>query len=165
MRPTAETDPEAAGDPAASSASLEAQLQRLEQASVIDLRAEWRRLFGTDPPRLSRDLLVRAIAYGIQERMFGGLFRQSLKRLREPAGDAGNEMETSSPSLRPGAKLVREWRGRTYVVVVTETGFDYAGSTYRSLTQIARLITGAHWSGPRFFGLASRRSTSERIDV
>lgn len=168
MGPTAETDPEAVGSPAASSASLEAQLQRLEQARVIDLRAEWRRLFGTDPPRLSRDLLVRAIAYGIQERMFGGLSRPSLKRLREPAGDpgdAGHGAETPSPSLRPGAKLVREWHGRTHVVVVTETGFDYAGSTYRSLTQIARLITGAHWSGPRFFGLASRRSTLERIDV
>jgi hypothetical protein len=65
-------------------------------------------------------------------------------------------------SLRPGAKLVREWHGRTHIVLVTDTGFDYAGSSYKSLTQISKLITGAHWSGPRFFGLTTRRHTQER---
>ena len=161
MMRSMQTSPAAAGNPAASSASLEAQLQGLEQASVTDLRAEWRRLFGTDPPRFSRDLFLRAIAYGIQERMFGGMSRASLKQLRGPAGDADGGKASSSPTLQPGAKLVREWHGRAHVVIVTETGFDYAGSTYRSLTQIAKLITGAHWSGPRFFGLVSRRSTAD----
>ena len=67
-------------------------------------------------------------------------------------------------SLRPGAKLVREWYGRTHVVIATETGFDYAGKTHRSLTQIAKLITGAHWSGPRFFGLVDKKPGRGRAD-
>jgi hypothetical protein len=67
-------------------------------------------------------------------------------------------------SLQRGAKLVREWHGRAHVVVVTDTGFDYAGSSYKSLTQIAKLITGAHWSGPRFFGLTSRQQTQGRAN-
>src|SRR3954453_12438010 len=93
----------------------------------------------------------------------GGLSRASLKRLRqlaenpegrEPAPDA-------AASLRPGAKLVREWHGSTHIVIVTDAGFDYAGSSYKSLTQIAKLITGAHWSGPRFFGRMTRRHPQE----
>ena len=88
----------------------------------------------------------------------GGLSRASLKRLRElaekpegrePPPDAG-------ASLQTGVKLMREWHGRTHLVIVTDTGFDYAGSSYKSLTQIAKLITGAHWSGPRFFGLTTQ---------
>jgi hypothetical protein len=138
----------------------------LEQAGVIALSAEWRRLFGGEPPRLSRDLLVRALAYRVQERAMGGLSRASLKRLRE----LGDNPEGRGPppdqaaSLRPGAKLMREWHGRTHVVVVTDTGFDYAGSSYKSLTQIAKLITGAHWSGPRFFGLTNGQPTRECAD-
>jgi hypothetical protein len=114
-------------------------------------------------PRVSRDLLVRALAYRVQERAFGGLSRASLKRLRELADDPEPPPDPAA-SLRPGAKLVREWHGRTHVVVVTDTSFDYAGSTYRSLTEIAKLITGAHWSGPRFFGLTARRETQERTN-
>src|SRR3954470_9595274 len=121
----------------------------------------WRR-----PARLSRDLLVRALAYRVQERAMGGLSRASLKRLRELADNS--EVLGSPPdqaaSLRPGAKLVREWHGRTHVVLVTDTGFHYAGSSYKSLTQIAKLITGAHWSGPRFFGLTSGPPKRECAD-
>jgi hypothetical protein len=137
----------------------------LEQAGVIALRAEWRRLFGSDPPRLSRDLLGRALAYRVQERALGGLSRASLKRLRELAENPEGlgPQPDPAPSLRPGAKLVREWHGRTHIVIVTDTGFDYAGSSYKSLTQIAKLITGAHWSGPRFFGLTNRQR-QERFD-
>jgi hypothetical protein len=146
--------------------TVESEISALEQAGVIALRAEWRRLFGSDPPRLSRDLLVRALAYRVQERAMGGLSRASLKRLCElaenPEGRGPPPEEAAS--LRPGAKLMREWHGRTYVVVVTNTGFDYAGSSYQSLTQIAKLITGAPWSGPRFFGLTTRRHTQERAN-
>ena len=96
----------------------------------------------------------------------GGLSRASLKRLRELADNPEFLGPRPDPaaSLRPGAKLMREWHGRTHVVVVTDTGFDYAGSRYTSLTQIAKLITGAHWSGPRFFGLTKGQPTRERPD-
>jgi hypothetical protein len=142
---------------------VESEIRALKQAGVIALRAEWRRLFGSDPPRLSRDLLVRALAYRVQERAMGGLSRASVKRLRELAEKPeGRELPPDpAASLQTGAKLMREWHGRTHVVIVTHTGFDYAGCSYKSLTQIATLITGAHWSGPRFFGLTTRRLTQE----
>jgi hypothetical protein len=96
----------------------------------------------------------------------GGLSRVSLKRLRELAENPeGREPPpVQAASLRPGAKLVREWHGSTHIVIVTDIGFDYAGASYKSLTQIAKLITGAHWSGPRFFGLTTRRHTQERAN-
>jgi hypothetical protein len=146
--------------------TVETEIRALEQAGVIALRAEWRRLFGDDPPRLSRDLLMRALAYRVQARALGGLSRASLKRLRELADNPEGRAPPPDPaaSLRSGAKLVREWHGRTHVVVVTDRGFDYAGSSYQSLTEIAKLITGAHWSGPRFFGLTARRHTQERAN-
>ena len=148
---------------AAETRPVESEIRVLEQAGVIALSAEWRRLFDGDPPRLSRDLLVRALAYRVQERAMGGLSRASLKRLRELADnpEGRGPPPDQAASLRPGAKLMREWHGRTHVVVVTDTGFDYAGSSYKSLTQIAKLITGAHWSGPRFFGLTNGRLTQE----
>jgi hypothetical protein len=146
--------------------TVDTEIQALEQASVIALRAEWRRLFGGDPPRLSRDLLMRAVAYRVQERALGGLSRASLKRLREFAENPEDMGPPPAPaaSPRPGAKLVREWHGRTHVVIMTDKGFDYAGSSYQSLTQIAKLITRAHWSGPRFFGLTTRPLTKESGD-
>ena len=93
----------------------------------------------------------------------GGLSRASLKRLQELADnpEGRGPPPDQAASLRPGAKLVREWHGSTHIVLVTNTGFDYAGSSYQSLTQIAKLITGAHWSGPRFFGLMTRQATQE----
>jgi hypothetical protein len=151
---------------AAEARPVESEIRALEQAGVIALRAEWRRLFGGDPPRLSRDLLVRALAYRVQERAMGGLSRANLKRLRGLAENPEGREPLPDPaaSLRSGAKMVREWHGRTHVVVVTDTGFDYAGSSYKSLTQIAKLITGAHWSGPRFFGLTNGQPTRECAD-
>src|SRR3954454_3002435 len=148
---------------AAEARPVESEIGALERAGVITLRVEWRRLFGSDPPRLSRDLLVRALAYRVQERAMGGLSRANLKRLRELAEnlEGRGPPPEQAASLRPGAKLVREWHGRTHIVLVTDTGFDYAGSSYKSLTQIAKLITGAHWSGPRFFGLTTRRHPQE----
>jgi hypothetical protein len=97
----------------------------------------------------------------------GGLSRASLKRLRELGENPEGREPPPDPaaSLRPGTKLMREWHGTTHVVVVTDTGFDYAGSSYKSLTQIAKLITGAHWSGPRFFGLTKGQSPRECADV
>ena len=127
-----------------------------EQASVEDLRSEWRRLYRSGPPRISRDLLMRGIAYRRQELKHGGLSkttRRKLKTLAKMFRITGRVAPDPGVSLKPGARLIREWRGRTHTVTVTENGFEYAGRSYPSLTKIAKKITGAHWSGPRFFGL------------
>ena len=128
-------------------------------ASLDELRREWRRLYHHDPPRISRDLLVLGIAYRLQEIKHGGLGKATLRKLQTLAKTlraTGRVGPTPSLSLKPGARLVREWRGRTHTVTVTEDGFEYAGTNYPSLTKIAREITGAHWSGPRFFALQAR---------
>jgi Protein of unknown function (DUF2924) len=128
-------------------------------ASLDELRREWRRLYHQDPPRISRDLLILGIAYRLQEIKHGGLGKATLRKLRTLAKTlraTGRVSPTPSLSLKPGARLVREWRGRTHTVTVTEDGFEYAGTNYPSLTKIAREITGAHWSGPRFFALQAR---------
>ena len=135
---------------------LSAKLPVSASSSLDELRREWRRLYHRDPPRLSRDLLVRAIGYRLQELQHGGLSRSTQRKLKTLAKMFRTEGRVApDPGLRlkPGARLVREWHGRTHTVTVTEHGFDYAGVTYPSLTKIAKKITGAHWSGPRFFGL------------
>ena len=135
-----------------------------EPASLADRHREWRRLYHNAPPKLSRDLLMRGIGYRRQELHHGGLSkaaRRKLKTLAKMFRTEGRVAPDPGLRLKPGARLVREWHGRTHTVTVTEDGFDYAGATYPSLTKVAREITGAHWSGPRFFGLksaAGRRS-------
>lgn len=142
-------------------ASLSQRLATLSELTLPELRAEWRRLYRSPPPRLSRNLMVRAIAYRIQERARGGLTPAISRRLlefgRKDAEMPGEQKITVSPP-QPGTRLVREWNGRTYTVAVTEDGFTYGDKNYRSLTRIARAITGAHWSGPRFFGLNGKRT-------
>ncbi len=131
-------------------------LARLNDLTLDELRAEWRRLYRRAPPRLSRDLMRRAIAYRIQEKAVGGLSAASKRKLKDHAIQieiTGRVRPDSRPVVRSGARLVREWNGRTYTVTVTEDGFEYGEKIYRSLTKVARVITGAHWSGPRFFGL------------
>lgn len=130
-------------------------------ASLDELRREWQRLYNNDPPKISRDLLVLGIAYRLQELEYGGLGKVTIRKLRTLAKTLrkmGRVGATPSLNLKPGARLVREWRGRTHTVTVTEDGFEYAGSNYPSLTRIARTITGTHWSGPRFFGLEAKEA-------
>jgi len=131
-------------------------LDRLNDLTLDELRVEWRRFYRSAPPRLSQDLMRRAIAYRIQEKAFGGLSPASKRKLKDHATQievTGRVRPDSRPVVRSGARLVREWNGRAHTVTVTEDGFEYGGKTYRSLTKVARVITGAHWSGPRFFGL------------
>src|SRR4029077_15026624 len=107
-------------------------------------------------PRISRDLLVLALGDRLQEIEHGGLgkaTRRKLQTMAKALRTTGRVGPAPGLSLKPGARLVREWRGRTHTVTVTEDGFEYAGTSYLSLTTIAKKITGAHWSGPRFFGL------------
>ena len=134
-------------------------------ASLDELRREWRRLYRSEPPRISRDLLIRGIGYRRQEIQHGGLgkaTRRKLKTLAKMFRTTGRVAPDPGLSLKPGARLVREWHGRTHTVTVTEDGFEYAGTTYPSLTKIAKKITGAHWSGPRFFGLVRAIAPHQR---
>ena len=133
-----------------------AQLPAPDSASLEELRREWRRFYHSDPPRISRDLLIRGIGYRLQEIQYGGLgksTRRKLKTLAKMFRTTGRVAPDPGLSLKPGARLVREWHGRTHTVTVTEDGFEYAGLSYPSLTKVAKKITGTHWSGPRFFGL------------
>ena len=139
------------------SEALSAKLTALAALDAASLRAEWRRLYRSHPPkRVGRDLLARAIAYKLQERALGGLNATAKRKLRAFAEQLESGDGTAfDPGimLKPGAKLLREWGGDSYVVIALEDGFEFNGRRYRSLSKIAREITGAHWSGPRFFGL------------
>ena len=133
-------------------------LVRLTAASADMLRVDWQQAYGREPPLdLTRDLLLRGVAHRWQERAFGGVgpaTQWQLERLA-PSG-RGKRPRTARTHLRPGMTLVRSWHGQTHTVAVRETGFEFRGRVYRSLTLIAREITGVHWSGPRFFGLVAK---------
>jgi hypothetical protein len=143
--------------------------------------------------RLSKDMLIRGVAWKLQEAAFDGIGKPELRklaalakanaeqRIAEGIGDAGstgmvgqnNRVLTTPPAaavmLREGNRLVREWNGKTHTVLVLATGFEWQGKQYRSLSQIAEAITGAHWSGPRFFGLTKRsvdrNVTGSRVNI
>ena len=141
-------------------------LSRLPMLNLHELRQEWRRLNKADTgPHLSRDLLVRAVAYRLQELALGGLRPEPQRQLRQIAMEV---KQTGAPTtrLRPllpsGTRLMREWRGRRYEVVVLDAGFSWQGTHYRSLSAIARTITGTPWSGPLFFGLKQNQPASHR---
>jgi|KBSSwiStaDraftv2_1062776.scaffolds.fasta_scaffold80665_2 hypothetical protein len=140
---------------------VDSRIGVLNALSAQQLREEWRRLYRAQPPRLSRDLLVRSLAYRIQELTSGGLNKATQRLL----ANLGREMAAKGAisvaaqvNVRPGTRLIREWRGKTHAVLVLDDGFAFEGKTYPSLTRIAHLITGAHWSGPRFFGLNRKPS-------
>lgn len=148
-----------------SGADITSKLELLSQRSLSDLRSDWRRLYRLPPPkRLSRDLLIRGIAYRLQEQNYGGFSKSILNQLLPSDDESQIKHEPQSKTavtitLKPGTRLVREWRGQTFSVLVTDDGvFDWNGKRYSSLSIIAREITGAHWSGPRFFGLTNPKS-------
>ena len=136
---------------------LVTKLQTLEQMDYAALRREWRRLYRAQPPnRVARDLLELGVAWKIQEQAYGGLGVATKRHLAEmvKAMDRdGDITRIRVARLKPGAKLVREWHGEAHTVLVVEDGFEWMGRHWRSLSVIAREITGVHWSGPRFFGL------------
>jgi len=126
--------------------------------SPAQLRAEWRRLHRgqTLPAGLTASQLVRSIAWRMQEKALGGLAPARMRELDRLARqlDTKGELELAGVrQLKPGSRLVRHWHGKVYSVTVLEQGFEFDERHYTSLTQIARQITGAAWSGPRFFGL------------
>ncbi len=142
------------------SEGLTEKLAALADLDAVGLRAEWRRLYRSHPPRhIRRDLLVLAIAWKLQEKVYGGLTVAQKRKLAGIAEELRKNGDLSAdPAIRmkPGLKLVREWRGETHTVLVLEDGFEWNGQRRCSLSAIAREITGTRWSGPLFFGLKPR---------
>jgi hypothetical protein len=158
---------------------IDAELESLDGQDTAALRRHWQRLFRKPaPPLLPRYLLLRMIAYRIQADAFGDLDRETVGFLDQVAKDwqsrrrAGEIRPRKSPPpippvtsrrfLKPGAILVREHAGELQRVVVLENGFAWNGTTYQSLSEVARAITGTNWNGPRFFGLRDRSDPGEQ---
>jgi hypothetical protein len=130
-----------------------ADIETMDRAALI---AAWSQVFGTPvPKRLSGPFLRRFLAFDLQERHLGGMPKGFVEKLRKADKEKPG---ASSPALKRGGRLIREWNGVTHVVDVVEGGFLWKGQRYASLSPIARAITGARWSGPRFFGLTGAAS-------
>jgi hypothetical protein len=137
-----------------------AQLAALKTAPVAELKRKWRDLFDRDPPPYNRRFLESRLAYRIQELAYGGLSAEAVERLEAIA----DELEGKGPkrrgaaSVRPiaGTRLIREWKGGEHCVTVRSDDFEYQGRPYKSLSSIARQITGTQWNGLVFFGLKSQ---------
>ena len=144
------------------SEGVSGQLSRLPHLDRGSLQKLWLELFGHQPhPRLRRELLVMVLTYRIQEKAYGGLKPATRKKLlghveafQAEADPAAKQCQT----IKPGTRIVREWGSKLHEVVVLETGFEYDGQRYKSLSEIASMITGTRWSGPLFFGLKKRAS-------
>ena len=142
--------------------NLAAELEAINAEPLNELKMRWRRRHRRDPPAgLSPKLLREVFIYALQEDRFGGLSSKARRRLDVLSAKIEADPTASvcgDGSLRPGALLVREWRGKRFEVEVLETGFGMNGETYASLSEIAHVITGTKWSGPQFFGLNKRSS-------
>jgi hypothetical protein len=141
-------------------------LARLPELELTELRQQWRALYKSEAsPHLSHELLLRAIAYRLQEIAFGGLRPERQRQLRQFAQqfkETGEIRHRASLELKAGTRLVREWQGRTYEVLVLDDGFSWQSTHYGSLSAVARKITGTPWSGPLFFGLKQNRPAARR---
>ena len=140
--------------------SMVAQVAELEGMTLEQLREKWNALYNTAPPvTSSRQQLVGRLAYRLQELVYGGLSDETkakLEALGRVAMGMGKRESRNPDQPVPGTKLIREWQGERKEVTVLESGFEYAGKTYRSLSAIATEITGTKWNGPDFFGLRRR---------
>ena len=152
---------------AGSEDAVAVKLEALAEMDYDALRAEWRRLYRAQAlKRVSRDLLMLGVAWKLQERAYGGLGAATKRRLADLAKTMeqdGDLVRSRVARLKPGARLVREWRGETHTVIVLEDGFEWQGKRWRSLSVIAREITESHWSGPRFFGLNGKTEAGVAI--
>jgi hypothetical protein len=144
----------------ASMASQIAQLGTFSRQQLLDM---WQKLYQrAAPPGIRRELLVPFLAYRMQEHAYGGLKSSAHSELRRIARDLENSSASTRLVLRPkikaGTRLMREWRGQTHEVIATESGYEYRGGSYRSLSEIARKVTGTRWFGPAFFGLKNGKA-------
>jgi hypothetical protein len=142
------------------SETLESEIAALPKMSIGQLQAKWRRdLKQAPPPHIRKQLLVPLLAYKLQEQAYGGLKPEIKRKLRELANGFSRNPKTAAKRLadpiriKAGTRLIRQWEGQTHRVTVGDDGFEHNGQNYKSLSAIARLITGTRWSGPLFFGL------------
>ena len=138
-------------------AKLDTDLARLEMLAPAGLRGAWQAQEGSGAPNVATTMLRRLLGQRLQERRLGGMPALVVRELERSARAGPLPLvKQAGAKLTPGARLIREWQGRTIAVLVTEQGFLWEERPYRSLSQIAREVTAAHWSGPRFFGLTRR---------
>jgi Protein of unknown function (DUF2924) len=147
--------------------SIPKQITKLHTLSRRQLLAMWQKLYQRAAPTgIRRELLVPFLAYRIQEQAYGGLKPSTRSELRRIARDlekpTGSNRRRTPLRIKPGTRLIREWRGETHEVAITEAGFEYRGSNYSSLSEIACEITGTRWSGPAFFCLNKANSDPGR---
>jgi hypothetical protein len=140
---------------------LAAEIVSLTSLGAIELKERWKSLWGNSPPRkASRDFMRHGIAYRLQERVYGGLKPATRKLLHQVAEDTRARRAIDTTQIRVpkrGTVLIREWNGTSHRVTVLDDGVSYRGKRHRSLSEVARVITGSRWSGPLFFGLKRRR--------
>lgn len=141
---------------------IPARLAALKAMKTPELKAQWRELFDSEPPPFNRRYLESRLAYRIQELAFGGLKPETIRRLErlgEEIDGGGRKKSRVRADAMPiaGTRLIREWQGVEHVVTVTADGFEWQGRPYKSLSAIARAITGTRWNGWVFFGLKNRR--------
>jgi hypothetical protein len=145
------------------------QLMELQEMQYPALKEKWRSLYGTEPPAYKREHMVRRLAYRIQELVYGGLSEETKAQLEQIAEEDERQRRGAKAQARkpkethplPGTRLIREWNGQRHEVTASEGGFEYNGRRYKSLSAIAKAITGAHWSGPQFFGLRTAKQVRE----
>jgi len=155
-----QTAPAQPADPA-----VEDELDRLATMPIAQLRVRYRELFRTDPPKaFGPDLLRRSIAHRIQEKAYGGLSRpvqRLLDQMMKAYAAKPNGKIVLPRRIKPGSVLVREWKGKSHRVTVLADGFAYDGKSFANLSEIAGLITGTRWNGPRFFGLRPKTQEND----
>jgi hypothetical protein len=145
------------------------QLAEIQDMAYPALKEKWRSLYGTEPPAYSREMFVRRLAYRVQELVYGGLAEETkaeLERIAEEDDRQRQAVKAGRPKPKgthplPGTRMIREWNGQRHEVTAVEGGYEYTGRRYKSLSAIATAITGAHWSGPQFFGLRTPKQSKE----
>jgi hypothetical protein len=154
--------------------SILSQLAELDRLGPVELKERWRALFGTEPPAYNRPFLIKRLAHRIQELAYGGLAESARRRMNEILDEAGYDENGALQKDRrhyrkspiapvAGTRLVREWNSERHEVLALRVGFEYQGRQYKSLSAIAREITGTRWNGPMFFGL--RNHSGKNVEV
>jgi Protein of unknown function (DUF2924) len=147
-----------------------ARLAALKTTPTADLKQQWRDLFDSEPPPYNRRFIESRLGYRIQELTYGGLRPETVKCLEALA----HGVEQTNPVMRrirsgqkpiAGTRLIREWQGIEHTVTVRDDGYEYRGAPYKSLSSIARAITGTRWNGWVFFGLKNTRAGEAKVDA
>lgn len=145
----------------ADNGTLEAEITRLNDLGLAELRGVWKAHFGKPPAVTSTELMRRWLSWELQARAKGGFDATTRRRLRQLCKAFRADLPTKLPDIgpKPGSMLTREWNGVTHRVMVLDDGFAWNGQKHDSLSEIAQKITGTRWSGPRFFGLRQQRKS------